>query len=186
MIFAMSHELSSPWASFLAELDRLLEEPIELHCIGGFAVVAGYGLPRSTNDLDYRTLVPYDRVSDLQRMAGPGSALAQKHKLHVQHTGVESMPESYDERLTELFPGRFKNIRLFVPDPYDLVLSKLTRNIQRDREDVEFLARTNQLDPAVLRARYQKELRPIVIGPPSRHDATLEFWVEAYFAKSQG
>ncbi len=41
------------------------------------------------------------------------------------------MPENYDERLTELYAGRFKNIRLFVPDAYDLVLSKLTRNIIR-------------------------------------------------------
>jgi len=180
----MSHELPSPWAEFLAELDSLLDERIELHCIGGFAVVAGYGRRRGTNDLDYRTLVPYHRLNDLQRMAGPGSALARKHKVHVQHTGVESMPESYEERLTEMFPGRFKNIRLFVPDAYDLALSKLTRNNQRDREDVEFLARTKHLDPAVLRERYEKEM--IVIGPSSQHGRTLEFWIEAYFEKSQG
>ena len=181
----MSPDLPSPWREFLGELNALLDEPIELHCIGGFAVVMGYGLPRGTNDLDYRTLVPYNRLNDLQRLAGPGSALARKHKVYVQHTGVESMPENYDERLTELYAGRFKNIRLFVPDAYDLVLSKLTRNIERDRQDVEFLARTKHLDPAVLRERYEKELRPILIGPPSRHDATLEFWVEAYFAKPQ-
>jgi hypothetical protein len=179
----MSPDLPSPWKEFLGELDALLDEPIELHCIGGFAVVMGYGLPRGTNDLDYRTLVPYNRLNDLQRLAGPGSALARKHKVYVQHTGVESMPENYDERLTELYAGRFKNIRLFVPDAYDLVLSKLTRNIERDRQDVEFLARTKYLDPVVLRERYEKELRLILIGPPSRHDATLEFWLEAYFAK---
>lgn len=179
----MSPDLPSPWREFLGELDALLDEPIELHCIGGFAVVMGYGLPRGTNDLDYRTLVPYNRLNDLQRLAGPGSALARKHKVHVQHTGIESMPENYDERLTELYAGRSQNIRLFVPDAYDLVLSKLTRNIERDRQDVEFLARTKHLDPVVLRKRYEKELRPILIGPPSRHDATLEFWLEAYFAK---
>jgi hypothetical protein len=162
----------------------LLEEPIELHCIAGFAVVMGYGLPRSTNDLDYRKLVPYNRMDDLERMAGLGSALARKHKVYVRRTGVESMPESYEERLTELFPGRFKKVRLFVPDPYDLVLSKLTRNIERDREDVKFLARAKRLDPVVLRERYEKELRPIVIGPPERTDGTLTFWLEAYFGES--
>jgi hypothetical protein len=181
----MSPKPPSPWREFLGELDGLLDEPITLHCIGGFAVVVGFGFPRGTNDLDYRTLIPYNRITDLQRMAGPGSALAQKHKVYIQHTGVESMPESYDERLTELFPGRFHNIRLFVPDAYDLVLSKLTRNSQRDREDVEFLAKTQHLDPAVLRERYQKEMRPIVIGLPSQHDKTLEFWIEAYFGKSR-
>jgi len=92
------------------------------------------------------------------------------------------MPENYEERLTELYPGRFKNIRLFVPDAYDLVLSKLSRNIERDRQDVEFLAKTMHLDPAILRQRYELELKPNLIGPPSQHDLTLEFWLEAYFA----
>jgi len=182
----MSTNLSSPWKEFLAELDALLDELIQLHCIGGFAVVVGYGLPRSTNDLDYRTLVPYNRINDLQQLAGPGSPLARKHKVYVQHTAVESIPENYDERLTELYPGRFKNIRLFVPDAYDLVLSKLTRNVERDRQDVKFLATMNHLDPAVLRKRYAEELRPILIGSPSQHDATLEFWLEAYFGGSKG
>jgi hypothetical protein len=63
---------------------------------------------------------------------------------------VESIPDSYDDRLTELFPRHFKNIRLFVPDPYDLVLSKLTRIEERDRQDAEFLAKTRHLDPSVL------------------------------------
>lgn len=181
----MLSDLPSPWREFLGELDALLDESFALHCIGGFAVVVGYGLPRSTNDLDYRSLVPCNRIDDLQRLAGSASDLARKHKVHLQYTGVESMPENYEERLTELYPGHFQNLRLFVPDPYDLVLSKLSRNIDKDREDVEFLAKTKHLDPAVLRERYEKELRPILIGPPSGHDQTLEFWLEAYFAKTQ-
>jgi hypothetical protein len=155
-----------------------------LHCIGGFAVVAGYGLPRATNDLDYRSLVPYNRINDLQGMAGPGSALARKHKVHSQYTAVESIPENYDERLTELAPRRFKNLRLFVPDPYDLILSKLARNAERDRQDVEFLAKTNHLDPEILRERYSEELRSILIGDAVQHDQTLMFWIEAYFGKA--
>ncbi len=176
----MPSEIPSPWKEFLAELDSLLDQPIQMDCIGGFAVVMGYGLARATNDLDYRTLHPFNRVQDLQRLAGPQSALARKHGVYTQYTGVDSMPENYEDRLTELFPDHFANLRLFIPDPYDLILSKLCRNIERDREDVEFLATTNHLDSAVLRERY-KELVPNLIGPRNRHDATLEFWVEAYF-----
>jgi hypothetical protein len=180
----MPSDFPAPWRGFLIELDTLLDEPIELHCNGGFAVVIGYGLPRGTNDLDYRTLIPYNRINDLQRIAGGGSALAIKHKVHVQHTAVDSMPDDYGKRLTERFPRRFKNLRLCIPDPYDLVLSKLSRNIERDRQDVEYLARTQHLDVAVLRVRY-KESIPNLIGPQDRHDATLEFWLEDYFAKPQ-
>lgn len=177
----MSSDLESPWREFLQELDALLDEPFSLHCIGGFAAVAGYGLPRNTNDLDYRSVVPGNRVADLQKIAGPGSALARKHKVHLQHTGVESIPEGYEERLTELFATQFNRLRLFIPDPYDLILSKLTRNIARDRADVQFLAKAKNLDACILRERYVRELRPIVIGPEERHDATLDFWIAAYF-----
>ncbi|MGB6199845.1 MAG: DUF6036 family nucleotidyltransferase [Candidatus Acidiferrales bacterium] len=179
----MPHKLISPWREFLEDLDALLDESLCLHCIGGFAVIVGYGLPRSTNDLDYRSLIPGNRVRDLENLAGHGSALARKHKIQLHYTGIDSMPENYEERLTELFPGHFVNLRLAIPDPYDLVLSKLGRDLRHDREDVRFLANSKHLDPAILRDRYVKELRPILIGPESRHDATLEYWLEDCFRK---
>lgn len=166
------------------ELDALLDEPVELHCIGGFATVAAYGLKRSTNDLDYFTLVPFNRLLDLEKLAGEGSRLAAKYKVHVHHAGVAALPESYNKRMKELFPRSFKNIRLYVLDPYDLVLSKLSRNVERDREDVAFLAKAHNLQAATLRTLYENELRVNLIGPPERHDATLEFWLEAYFSHS--
>jgi hypothetical protein len=64
-----------------------------------------------------------------------------------------------------------------------LALSKLSRNAQRDREDVEFLARSLSLDPKVLRERYDREMKFALIGPPDQHDITLELWIEAYFVK---
>ena len=181
MRFAMSPDLRYPWKEFLGELDSLLDEPIELHCIGGFAIVAAYGIKRSTNDLDYFTLIPCNRVTDLEELAGEGSSLSKKYKVHVHHAGVATLPESYDERMKEPFPRHFKNIRLLVLDPYDLVLSKLSRNVERDREDVAFLTKTHNLEASTLRTPYQQELRAHLIGPPDRHDATLTFWLEAYF-----
>jgi hypothetical protein len=63
-------------------------------------------------------------------------------------------------------------------DPYDLALSKLERNIQRDRDDVLHLARTVPLDLEVLKDRYQKELR-WQLGNPEREDLTLQLWIDA-------
>ena len=76
---------------------------------------------------------------------------------------------------------QFKNLRLLALDPYDLALSKLSRNTAVDREDVEYLARAIPLDPQVLLQRYQDELRPIMLGDPKVHDQTLEMWIKAYF-----
>lgn len=178
----MSLNLESPWKEFLEELDALLNEPVELHCLGGFAVVAAYKLPRSTNDLDYLSLEPCNLANDVEQIAGQGSVLARKHKVHLQRVGVASVPEGYSDRLTELFPNYFKNLRLFVLDPYDLVLSKLGRNADRDREDVKYLAHQCSLAPSILRDRYTRELRTVQTGDIAWHDQTLEFWIEAYFS----
>lgn len=178
----MSPELGSPWKEFLEELDSLLSGPIDLHCIGGFAIVAAYGFPRSTNDLDYFSLEPCDQATELEKLAGQGSALARKHKVFVHRAAVASVPENYQERMTALFSRYLKNIRLFILDPYDLILSKISRNADRDREDVKYLASTLRLSSEVLRNRYNTELRAILIGRVEWHDKTLEFWIDAYFS----
>jgi|SRR5262252_8273663 len=33
-----THALPSPWREFLSELDDMLTQPVELHCIGGFVL----------------------------------------------------------------------------------------------------------------------------------------------------
>jgi len=72
-------------------------------------------------------------------------------------------------------------MRLWALDPHDLALSKLARNSPIDRADVAQLATAVPLDPDLLRLRYQRELRPIIIGNPEWHDRTLQMWIEAYF-----
>lgn len=68
-------------------------------------------------------------------------------------------------------------MRLKGLDPYDLALSKLERNTQRDRDDVKHLTRTVPLDVTVLEERYHTELRTD-LGNPQREDLTLKLWIE--------
>ena len=42
--------------------------------------------------------------------------------------------DSYEEGLTELYPGRLRHLRLLALDPYDIVLAKMTRNADRNRQ----------------------------------------------------
>ena len=178
---ATPRELPNPWRAFLVDVDAQLPRPIEMHCLGGLVATFYYDLPRPTNDLDYIEVIPRDAMATLQDIAGIASPLAKKHRVHVQHVAVASLPESYAERLTELLPGTLRRLRLLALDPHDLALSKLTRNSPIDRADVAQLANAVPLDADLLRARYRHELRPIIIGDPERHDRTLEMWIEAYF-----
>ena len=178
---ATPRDPGAPWRSFLSEVDRRLPGSIEVHCLGGFVAALYYHLPRPTNDLDYVEVTPHDAMTTLQEIAGPESSLARKHRVHFQHVGVASVPEAYAERLTELFSRDFERLRLFALEAHDLALSKLARNSPVDREDVAQLAKAVPLRADILHARYQRELRPIILGDPETHDRTLRMWIEAYF-----
>lgn len=176
----MLADLQTPWKEFLTEIDEALQEPVALHCIGGFAASVRYGLPRPTGDIDYISVQPYDCNAILRELAGLGSPLCNKHKLYLQYVAVTILPEEYESRLEEVFPGQFKYLHLFVPDPYDLILSKVERNGPKDRYDVEFLAKTLSLNSNKLCERYFTEFRPNIFNE-ERHDLTIKLWIEDCF-----
>jgi len=174
--------LPAPWAEFLSEVDQSLSRAVELHCSGGFVLTAVHGLPRSTADLDYITVVPRDAYEELERIAGRESKLARKYKLYLQQAGgVTDFPENYEDRLVELNLG-LRNLSLEILEPYDLALSKLTRNSPKDREDVKHLAKNLGLSFGILYERFSTEMKPWVTHA-DRHELTLtRFWKD-YFAE---
>lgn len=161
-----------------AEIDNRLSKSIELHCLGGFAMTTLFGLERPTADVDVLPIGSRSVTQQLIELAGAGSLLHKRHKIHLQIVGVATVPLNYEDRLIEMFPGIFKHLHLFALDPYDLALSKIERNTQRDRDDVKHLARSVPLDLGILQERYQSELRPD-LGNPHREDLTLKLWIEA-------
>lgn len=104
--------LASPWKEFLSELDGMLNEPLELHCIGGFVFTHFYGLPRTTGDIDYYTAIPANL--NLDEVAGQGSPLHTKHGVWIHRVPVANLPEDYASRLTDMAPAEFKYLKLLV------------------------------------------------------------------------
>ena len=129
-----------PWLAFLNDLDRGVEELTEFPCMGGFAVVQAYGLQRATADINVLSIVPYISSPRLVDFAGKESTLPRKHGVYLDVVTVASVPENYDSRLITLFPGPWKRLRLFALEAHDLALTKLERNFERDRANVEHLA----------------------------------------------
>jgi hypothetical protein len=149
-----------------------------MECLGGFVLTQVYGMPRQTADVDSLAIKPGGNIGALFDAARFGSTLHQKHGVYLDLVTVADVPENYEARLTEMFPGAFNRLRLYSLDAYDLALAKLGRNIQRDRDDIKFLAQKVPFDLALLRQRYQEELRPYVANP-KREDLTLQLWIEA-------
>lgn len=170
--------IPEPWLSFLRELDSAVKEQVRLDCMGGFVVTMVYGFSRPTGDLDVFEIAPGEAGKPMLELGMQGGPLHRKYKIYLDRVGVAQVPENYEDRLREIFPGVFKHLRLMAFDPYDLALSKLERNIQRDRDDVLHLARAVPFDLEVLKERYQKEFR-WKMGHPEREDLTLRLWIEA-------
>ena len=170
--------LPSPWKEFLVEIDGMLKEPLELHCVGGFVVTYFYGFQRTTGDIDYYTTVPANY--NLPEVAGEGSKLHKKYGICLHKAAVANLPENYETRLTEMANGHFKNLRLLVPDPYDCILSKIERNADVDVSDAEYLFRSQGLDAQIFRQRYEQEFRANIIGDVARTDTTLRLWIEIF------
>jgi Nucleotidyltransferase of unknown function (DUF6036) len=93
---------------------------------------------------------------------------------------MTDLPENYEERLVNLNLG-LQNLSLKVLQPYDLVLSKLTRNNPKDREDVKYLAAKLRLNFRTLYARFTKEMKPWIANP-ERHEHILTWVWQEYFA----
>ncbi len=164
--------LPQPWHQFVVDVDRSLSDAVELHCVGGFVLTAVHGVPRTTADLDYISAIPRQCVEELDRIAGRDSALAKKHKVFLQAVGgVGDWPEDYESRLTTL-PLGLKKLTLRILDPYDLILSKLTRNSPKDMEDVKALTQKLELKFDVLRNRFLTEMS--WVPNRVRHEQTLE------------
>ena len=170
--------IPEPWRSFLNELDRIADSTVRLDCIGGFVVTMLYGLKRPTADVDVLEIAPRAAAEAFSAVAMRGGPLFKKYGIYLERFTVTQPPYEYESRLHEMFPGAFQHLRLMALDPYDLALTKLERNIERDRSDVRYLARTIPFDLDLLRERYHQELRPY-LGNPKREDLTLQLWIEA-------
>ncbi len=171
------NNIPEPWKSFFEAIDETLQDETRLEILGGFVITILYDAPRETADVDVVSVVPNTQTRNLIETAGEGSALHKKYGVYFDRVGIATLPEDYEERLTEVFAGQFRRLRLFALDPYDIALAKIGRNIDRDREDVKFLAEAIPFDLRVLKDRYFKELRPY-LGIPEREDLTFRLWIE--------
>ncbi len=175
--------LPDPWPAFLSELDILLPDAVEIRCLGAFILAAVYHAPRFTGDLDCLEIFPSSATAIVEKLAGPNSRLARKHRVWVQYvgTGIVDLPEDYERRLERLDFG-FQKLQLSALEVYDLVLSKLTRNSPKDREDVKFIAQQQNLSYAIVYDRFVKEMM-LWVARADWHEGTLQKMWKEYFPR---
>jgi Nucleotidyltransferase of unknown function (DUF6036) len=170
--------LPEQWRAFLADVDRALEQPLALQCLGGFVLAALYARPRPTNDVDYIEITPRDRELNLLAIAGQNSKLARRHKLYIQRTTIAAYPDGYESRMQRL-ALELRRLEVFTLGPYDLALSKICSDRTKDEEDAKYVIQNAGLQWKTFLQIWESEMK-YQVAP--RHGTSIALARE-YFTK---
>ncbi len=173
--------------AFLKDIDARFDEEgltskTALYVFGGAAAVIAYGSRRGTEDID--AWLEDGRVQKkLEDLAGKDTDLAKKHHIYFQPANTSIMlieePE-WRSRSVKILKGKLKHFTVMAVGKEDLILSKLGRYNDRDREDIRFLAEEHEVDVGKLIA-YYKVARGYYVGHHPTLDATFNVVLEEHF-----
>ncbi|MDY6904328.1 MAG: DUF6036 family nucleotidyltransferase [Thermodesulfobacteriota bacterium] len=111
-----------------ALLERNFHENVYLILIGAASLIVKYNLKRATNDIDIMdTGIPRGHISGL------GTLLAQLG-YHVVSDAIVHLHPDYLERLEQV--TQKGNVSVLSLGPYDLAISKISRGLERDIDDI--------------------------------------------------
>ncbi len=175
--------------AFLRDIDARLDgeglkSGIDFYVLGGAAAVAAYGAPRGTTDID--ALIDDERIQrKLGEWAGPGKELALKHGIYFQSANLTLMlleDPDWRGRCVEMFRDKLRHLRVMAAGKEDLILSKLSRYNDRDREDIRFIAERHKIDVRKLIAYYQAA-RGYFVGHLPTLDQTFNIVLGEHFGR---
>jgi hypothetical protein len=132
---------------FLRELGQRVPKTLPLNVGGsGALILAGY-LSRRTDDVDVVDEVPHELRTQHQLLHG----LRQRYGLGLTHFQSHYLPAGWEQRLHSL--GAFGKLQVFLVDVYDVFLSKLFSQREKDRDDLRALAPQLEKDTLIRRLR---------------------------------
>jgi hypothetical protein len=146
--------------AYLVRIDNELtnraapEETLTLHLLGRSAMILGYGLQLMTKDVDV-----VEDHSELLKIAiklfGKESPkyVVTDFYLESVSSGLPPLPSGYQNRAVEI-PGPWKIISPKRLEAHDLVVTKLRRFHQGDKEDIRILCDTGEIATTTLEVRF--------------------------------
>lgn len=128
---------------FLECLAERYPEPSTLYLLGGSGLCL-LGSPRRTYDIDYAVEGSPDQTQELMATI---EVLADEMELELEEVPLEEfIPLPKDAHTRHQWVGKFGQLNIYVYDPYSIALSKLSRGLKNDIEDVIFLLREKMID----------------------------------------
>jgi hypothetical protein len=146
--------------NFLKEVDENIENmhKVPVYIMGGAAMLLGYGSERSTRDID---LILTDECKSLLKLAGRDSPLSKRHKglyLDTPAPGQYRISEKFEKYAIIYEKNIFKKLEIYILDPYDIILTKISRLEDKDILDIIHLFKKNRLSMEKLERKFKKSL----------------------------
>ena len=141
----------------LIETDKNLRAESDLVLIGGTALVVKYLSPRATIDVD-----TYTKVTKELETAWKKAQIAVGVKVPLSRSPISEGPYHMEDRFTLYRDLKLKKLRVFVPDPLDIVLMKIPRFFGKDRDDIKHLIKFSKIPNGALLKRFKEEMGHIV------------------------
>jgi Nucleotidyltransferase of unknown function (DUF6036) len=122
-------------------------ETVDLYLIGRSALIVRFDLNLATRDVD----IVHFHGSELERIAvelfGKGTANAERLGFYLEPVpqGLPPIPGGYCHR-SENVAGPWRVLRPKQPEPHDLAATKLKRFHAKDRQDLQILCDSGQLE----------------------------------------
>lgn len=137
----------------LADAARLARHG-ELIVFGSASLAFWLENPPRTRDVDIFCL-PAERGDAIEAMMGELSAYHERHGAYVEVWTRETFRTCQDwrKRAKELQADEAPELRILVPHPHDVVVAKLERCDERDRDQIKKILREFPLRPAELEDR---------------------------------
>lgn len=139
------------------ETDKYLTQKTDLVLIGGTALVVKYLSPRATLDVD-----SYSAISKELKEAWKKAEKKIGVTIPLSKSPISEGPYNMEDRFTSYDDLKLKFLSIYVPDPVDILLMKVTRLFGKDRDDIKHLIKHSKIKESILLKRYFEEMDYVV------------------------
>jgi len=159
---------------FLEELDKELECKITVVAVGGTAMTL-HNAKESTIDVDFT--IPAEDYAEFHRVL---NLVPHGFKVDTWNNGMVFSQDLPDDYLKNSRPVRtkMKNMKLKTLDPLDIIVTKIGRLNERDKEDIATCIKKFKITKAQIKKRAKQV---IYTGREENYEINLNHVMENFF-----
>lgn len=159
---------------FLEELDKELEREITIVAVGGTAMTL-HNAKASTTDVDFT--IPGDDFDEFKRIL---DITPHGFKVDMWTDGLvfsQDLPEDYLDK-SKPIKTKMKKMKLRTLDPVDIIVTKIGRLNERDREDIEACIRKFK----IAKAQVERRAKQVAyVGREENYETNLNHVMKNFF-----